>query len=324
MGTTQRPISLNDSVIPVALLALSLAACGAATSSPATAHLSQYGAAMTASPQQRAKADAAWILASFVPPPGSKRLSRPPAGVHGALSQPATRPFTPNLVDDWSLWQVPGPPSAVLRYEKAHLPARFQFQGEGTSGGPGYQVSEYDFTVRSGLGPGETGELQVDSVASRSGQAYARVDAQVTWLPARPAASLLPAARIRAVVVTVAPGANDNRTPPAPVTITGPAKIRQLVSLVNGLPMYPPQGAIPSCPEEDGRGLEMQFLTAADGQRLATAFAKPDGCGGAMLLIGAGTLASTAWPVGDEIALGYGNYALASQVLAISGLRWRL
>jgi len=321
MGTTLRPISLNDSVIPVALLALSLAACGTATVT--SAPTSQEGAAITGvrSPQQRADADAAWVLASYVPPPGSARLSRPPAGVHGALSAAATRPFTPDVVDDSSLWQVPGPPSAILAYEKSHLPSRFRYQGEGTFGGAGYQVSEYQFTVVSGLGPVEAAELQVDSITSTSGQAYVRVDAQVTWQPARPAATFLPAGKIHAVVVTAVPGGNDNRRPPAPVTVTDPAKVQRLVSLVNGLPLYPP-GTVPSCPMDDGAGLRLEFLATAGGPRMATAFVKANGCGGMFLLLGAGTLASTGFATGDEVALGEFDYKAASQALAISGLRW--
>jgi hypothetical protein len=257
-------------------------------------------------------------LASFVPPPGSKRLSHAPAGVHDALSQPASMPGTPDLVDDSSLWQVPGSPSGVLGYEKAHLPARFQFEGGGSAGG-GYQLSFEDFTVASGLGPVETGELLVGSITSASGQAFARVDAQVTWRPARPAATFLPAGRIHAVVVTAVPGMNDTRKPPGPVTVTDPDRVRRLVSLVNGLPLFPP--GVFSCPMDDDAGLKMEFLATAGGPRLATAFAKANGCGGVRLLIGAGTPPPEGGTTGGVVALGFGG-TTARQALTISGLRW--
>ena len=330
-----RSIIQNDSVFPAAAIALVLAcgtvlaACGTARPSSAGTPRGAAGASrgadaaatVTASPQQRARADAAWILASFVPPPGSTRLARPPAGVHGALSQPASWPFNPDVVDDSSLWQVPGPPSAVLDYEKAHLPARLQFGGNGNHGGPGYQVTYDDFEAQSGLGPVEAGQLQVNSITSASGQTYVRVDAQVTWQPARPAATFVPAGRIHAVVVTAVPGANDPKKPPAPVTVTDPGAVTQLVSLVNGLPLYPP-GTVPSCLMDDGAGLRMEFLATAGGPRLATAFAKSDGCGGVFLLLGAGKLASTGFATGGAIALGEFDYKLAGKALAISGLRW--
>jgi hypothetical protein len=283
------------------------------------------GTTATVSPQQRAKADAAWIVASFAPPPGWTRLSHAPSGVHGALShQPVTMSDDPgaDVVDDSSLWQVLGPPSGVFSYERAHLPARFQSQGRGVGylGGPGFQLTYVDFTVQSGLGPGETAALLVGAIVSTSGQTYVRADAQVTWLPSRPAATFLPAARIHAVVATVVPDPNDTRKPPPPVTITDPVKVGQLVSLVNGLLMDPPGPA--ECGAASGWGLQMEFLAAVGGPRLATAFADSADCGGVVLLMGAGRLVSRLWASGGEVGLGRYNVRLAEQAAAICGINW--
>jgi hypothetical protein len=327
-----RAIIQNDSVSPAAAIALVLAcgtvlaACGTATVPSARSPRSAAGAprggdaaaTVTASPQQRAKADAASVLASIVAPPGAKRLPHGPAGFGGRLSQPETT-FDPNHVDDLSFWQVPGTPSEALASVASHLPARFQSLGGGTGGGPGYQVMDEDFTVQSGLAPGDSAELFVDSGSSASGQAYVRVDVQVTWLPTRPAASFLSAGKVHAVVVTLVPDPNDTRKPPPPVTITDSVKVGQLVSLMNGLPMDPPGPQ--NCPA-GGWGLQMEFLATAGGPRLATAYADSGNCGGALLLIGAGKLASRGFAIGGEIGLGLANYRLAPRVAAISGIHW--
>jgi hypothetical protein len=222
-------------------------------------------------------------------------------------------------VDDLAFWQAPGTPSEALASVASHLPARFRSLGGGTGGGPGYQVTDEDFTVQSGLAPGDSADVYVASGSSAPGQAYVLVDVQVTWLPTRPADSYLSARKIHAVVVTLAPDPNDTRKPPPPVTITDPVKVGQLVSLLNGLPMDPPGPE--NCPT-GGWGLQMEFLATAGGPRLATAYADSGNCGGALLLVGAGTLASRAWAIGGEIGLGLFNYRLAPRVAAICGIHW--
>jgi hypothetical protein len=120
-------------------------------------------------------------------------------------------------------------------------------------------------------------------------------------------------------VVTLVPDPNDTRKPPPPVTITNSVKVGQLVSLLNGLPMDPlgPE----NCPT-GGWGLQMEFLATAAGPRLATAYVDSGNCGGALLLVGAGRLASRAWAIGGEVGLGLANYRLAPRVAAICGIHW--
>src|SRR5579862_3726751 len=140
MGRTMWSLIHNDSVAPAAAIALVLAcgtvlaACGTtAVPSARTPRNADAAATLTASPQQRAKADAASIMASIVAPPGSKRLPHGPAGFGGVLSQPEAT-FDPNHVDDLSFWQVPGTPSEALASVASHLPARFQSLAGGTGG----------------------------------------------------------------------------------------------------------------------------------------------------------------------------------------------
>ena len=89
------------------------------------------------SPRQRAKVDAASILAAFIPPPGAQRLAGPPGDVAGKLDHPQSMPGDPDFVDIASLWQVRGmSPLQVLAWEKAHLPKRFRLSMLGDAAAP--------------------------------------------------------------------------------------------------------------------------------------------------------------------------------------------
>ena len=62
------------------------------------------------------------------------------------------------------------------------------------------------------------------------------------------------------------PSINDRRKPPAPLVITNPGKVRDLVALVNGLSLFPPGGY--SCPAEDGGGVRLTFLSKGGGGKI--------------------------------------------------------
>jgi hypothetical protein len=278
------------------------------------------------SPRQRAQAQAAALLSAFAPSPGARRLPAAPDVSGGVLRHPAFTSGDPDIASAVSWWYVPDSAQAVLSYESAHLPRGFTSTGQGAIGAAatpahpvpahGVQFTPHPLGTADGAWletwspPSGTGELTVEVADPASGQAYVRVDADVPWQPARPAGTRLPSG-IGAVVVTAVPGLNDKRKPPAPVTVTAPGGVRQLVSLVNGLPLAPP--GIYNCPFDDGRGVRLTFLSRPGGAVLATAFAKANGCGGVALTIGPG----------QPTALGSGSTA-AQQVLTISGLPWRL
>lgn len=281
------------------------------------------------SPRQRAQAQAAALLSAFAPPPGARRLAAAPDVSGGVLRHPAFTSGDPDIASAVSWWYVPDSAQAVLSYESAHLPRGFTSSVQGAVGSaaapitPGRPVpahggqstprpvgSAYGAWLETWDPPRGTGELTVEVAGPASGQAYVRVDAGVPWQPARPAGTLLPSG-VRVVVVTAVPGLNDKKKPPAPVTVTDPGRVRQLVSLVNGLPLAPP--GIRQCPMDDGRGVRLAFLARPGGAVLAEALAKANGCGGVALTIGHGQ------PAG----LGSGSTA-AQQALTISGLPWRL
>jgi hypothetical protein len=284
---------------------LAAAGCG-------TTHATQVGvtetvapppaAAAAASPRSRAVADAAAILASFAVPPGARRLSGAPEGV---FKQPPMLPGTPDLVGDVSWWQAPGAPEAVLGWEQAHLPRRFSASGSGSATDG---LAWDDFSLPPVPGVLNSRQLSVEVASSGSGQTAVRVDAQVSWLPAKPATERIPSAA-RLVTITAIPGIDSRGRQPAPVTITDASVVSRIASLIDGLPVFPP--GTYSCPMDTGKGLRLTFRATARGPALAVANIALDGCATVSLTVGGAT--------GPALA---GWNGAGSQVLAIAGLHW--
>lgn len=91
----------NVTIVPVAFLCCALAACGTVVSPPGahtgtTKAASSPGSGMT--PRQRATADAAAILAAFVPPSAAIRLTSAPVTGGAGLLDPVFREDTPVLL----------------------------------------------------------------------------------------------------------------------------------------------------------------------------------------------------------------------------------
>ncbi len=275
-----------------------------APSSPARAPSSP-----AVSPRQRAEADAAAILASFVRPPGARRLPAAPDVAGGALKQPVQVPGTPDLVDDASWWLAPGQPQAVLAWEQAHLPRRFASTGSGTSYAGGVPTEWSDeFSLPAVPAVLNSRELIVQVVSAGHGQTAIRVDAQVTWLPAKPAAERVPAGA-KSVTLREIPGLSGVK-PPAPVTVTNKAKVAKIAALAGALPVFPP--GVYSCPADNGQSLMLTFRGAV-GRTLAVVEADATGCSTVSFTVGGKSL-PTLWD----------GATFVRQVLAIAGLHWQL
>jgi hypothetical protein len=295
--------------------ALAAAGCGtvhaaAPPGSAATvsAAVSRPAAPASVTPRQRAVAGAAAILASFAVPPGARRLSGPPDVAGGVLKGPTVPPATPDLVDDASWWQAPGSPQAVLGWEKAHLPRQFSAAGNDTLYGSGTGAWSDTFSLPAVPGVLNSRQLIVEVVSAGGGQTVIRADAQVTWLPAKPATESVPSTA-RVVTITPIPGLGVASRPPASVTLSDAAAVRRIAALVDALPVSPP-GAY-SCPMDTGKGLRLTFRATPGGPAVATVTAGLDGCGGVSL-----TVAGKSQPGLS------GGPGLAAQVLAIAGLHW--
>ena len=242
-------------------------------------------------------------------PPGAVALHSVPRAQERLLGDPASEPGTPDLVDDASWWRVPGQLEAVLAWEKAHLPSRFSASGSGTSYADGQTtaVSEV-FSLPAVSNVLSQRQLQVQAAPDGGGQVLVRVDAQDTWLPAKPATDKVPSAAT-VVTITAIPGLDAKGKPPAPSTITDPSTVKRIVSLINGLPVYPP-GAF-SCAMSTGQGLRLTFRTGAGGPVVAVATAEIGGC------LSVGLVAEGK----SEPALSAASTPV-TRALGIAGLKW--
>jgi hypothetical protein len=251
------------------LTSCAIAVLAACTASPRPASAPHADAArQAAGPQARAVADATSILASFVAPPGARRLSRAPAADGGALGHQVT-PSIPYEVDLTSWWQVPGQPDKVLGWEQAHLPRRFAPAG-GSVGdvkqGASIEQDE-DFSLPAVPGVLEQRTMIVTAVDAGGGQTAVRVDGWVIWIAARPATERVPASA-RVVSAEVLPG-RAHASPPrmGPVLITDPARVGRIIAFVDGLPRAPffPK----SCPAFSPGVVQVTFMARTGGPSLA-------------------------------------------------------
>ena len=307
--------------------ALMLSGCGtlhaaAPPSAPGTRGLRPAAV----SPRQRAVADAARIIASFPPPPGAVRSGRTTSAL---LRVPGEGPpGTPDVVTATRWWTAPGQPPAVLAWIRAHVPAGFSLGGQGSGGytPPG--------NVTPGRGSVQDPDLWVDQfslpvianvltqrwlvvtvVRHGTGQTAIRADAQVVWLPARPAAERIPAG---AQVVTVTPvfGMQPQRSlerlDPA-FTVASPARVARIAAVIDGLALFPP--GMFSCPADFGGRMRLTFRASPGGPVVASIVAEYAGCGAVSVTIGGRSMPA----LSDYTSSGV---PLQQRVLAIAGVRW--
>ena len=312
---------------PLALgAAVALCACAVATAptapSPASKPIGSTGVPLTSAkrpaqpalaPHQRAVADATAILASFVVPTGARKLFAAPTVEGGVLETPDLLPGTPDVVDKAEWWIAPGAPQSVLAWEAGHLPHRFSTAGGGTGSGsgPGFRFWSQSASLPDVPGVLDSRELVITVVPDGDKTAI-RVDAEVTWLPARPASEQVPAVA-QAVTISMDLGLNaDGKEPPKPVTITDPAKVRALKALINGLAVFPP--GPDSCPKDFGDDLVLTFRAGPRTPALAVATVDFEGCDGVDLTIDGRSQPALAGPGTDT----------GPQLLKVAGLPWKI
>jgi hypothetical protein len=324
MGTKLKRLLVGSA----ALACAALTACGTATAGSG-APLS-VAADKGTSPQQQARADAAAMLAAFVPPPGATRLSSAPTGSGGILKHKAYTVGIASQFDDASFWRVPASAGSVLAFEKAHLPRQFTLSQWGSVGdtfatppkpggpitplrqprpiGNAYGAWEDTWVLPGVPGVIDLRELTVEVTDPSSSVTYVRVDSNVAWIPTRPASEKVPAG-VTVVTITASPDMNHPQGTPAPVTVTDPAKVAQIVAALDGLSLQT-SGPI-GCPMEAGKGITLSFRAGPGGPVLATASEPIPSCGGVGFFVDGVRQA----PLAD-----WGTFT--SKVLAIAGVHW--
>jgi hypothetical protein len=117
----------------------------------------------------------------------------------------------------------------------------------------------------------------------------------------------------RTVTLSLKYGNYRARKPPAPVTVTSPAKVRKVAGLVADQPPGPT--GTTACPADDGAGLDLVFRADPGGLVLATAGVGLSGCEFTDLSVG-GKL----YGVGKYGA----GHSTATSILQAAGLAWKL
>jgi hypothetical protein len=322
---------------PAVLLAAILAGCAlagcttvrppvATASRPATPHASarattagitgNTGTAVakpSPAPRQRAIADADAIYASFAVPPGARKLaSALGLGGAGGRMLVQARPPQTDVVYTGGWWEAPGGPQAVLAWEQAHVSTRFSRADGFREIARGAPTITYDlFSLPSILGLLDNRSLLVQVVAAGN-QTLIRVDAQVMWNPPRPAGEVVPSA---ARVVTLSRVPASGR-PPAPVTITDPGPVGQIITLTNGLALYPVPPLDPTCLDDQDGQVVLTFRATAGGPALAVATAQAGGCRGVDFIIGGKYQPGLGGPIATQV--------FGAQVLRVAGLHWKV
>lgn len=259
--------------------------------------------------KQRAAADAASILASFVPPPGARRLAKAPAVAHGLLTRPAFSIGSFDQVDDVSWWEATDQPQYVLAWELGQIPSRFQVGGP-TTLVPGPTLAWYDtYWLSPVTGVLVWRDMVIETVGAGGGRTAIRVDAQVTWQPPRPASERVPAAA-RVVTIAEVPASKSATGLPKPETITNPAVVSRLAAATDGLELLPPGKY--ACPPPTGNALMLTFRAQAAGPALAVANSI-GGCESVTFTVDGRSQPALA-----------GAESFNTQVLSLAGLRWQL
>ena len=300
------------------MLTLAGAGCGAVhaagptrVAASSTAPGPSRPAASDLSPKQRAEADAAGILAAFAVPPGATRLTQAPSAGGGALKNPPQTPGDSALIDRVAWYRAPGTPQAVLAWESEHAPKPFTRTGSGGTN------SRYDMYALPAITRVlDSRGMLVTVIPAGANTTDVRVDAQVTWVPARAAASMIPSGDVHAVTLTLIPAADGHGKPPKPASATATAKVAALVKLVNTMQSASP-AMYAGCQPIDEGTLTVTFAAKPGARVIATAAISLDACEYTVLTIG-GQHYNLGGPGPD-----YGH-TVAVKAVRAAGLTWKI
>ena len=264
------------------------------------------------------------MVAAFRPPPGATRTGPLKVAVLAQVSQP----MSPDLVTRTRWYRAPGRPLAVLAWVTAHCPSGMTLSGSGGVGWiparcgsvrqlrppsavPGMPGPSSDMrfpAVWDDMFSSAAGELVVSVAADGPGKVAIRVDAQVIWLPAKPAAERVPATA-KVVTIVHVPGSGPQPADDAPVTVTDPGTVARIAAVIDGLPISAP--GMRFCPLDDGSGMRLTFRAALSGPPLAVVTAQTGGCETVAVTIDGKPMPALAAAA-----------TMQQQVATIAGLHW--
>jgi hypothetical protein len=196
------------------------------------------------------------------------------------LKAPASFPDTPNLVDLYQDWTVPGTGQAVQYWIDTHRPTGSVHDGSGSLSDGTIVSSSAAFAFPT-RGNRFSGRQIVFAVAPMgSGRVGIRADVQVIWYPTRFRAEFVPPDDTRVVATVFRRGSlsTDSIIVLAKQTFTSLSIVKRLARRIDTLPLALP--GVHSCPAD--RGSEPQLELKFSGRRGAPTVSvhdDPDGCG---------------------------------------------
>jgi hypothetical protein len=211
------------------------------------------------------------LMAAAALPPDVVALDSEPAGDSGLLASPPTFGSNPNTVVRTAFFHTATSPADVLAFTDAHPPAGASSKLSGGGDGRSGNGMAFHGYMRPRL-RGVLGNrwLLVSVAQLEDGATGIRVDAQVTWLEARPTDQFIPATA-RHLTIT----ARGRHT----VQIADGARVQRIARMLNGLDIYQPD--LFSCERSYPGAAQprLTFRARRGGVPLAIAHVHPSGCG---------------------------------------------
>jgi len=214
--------------------------------------------------------DARRLLTLVNLPAGALRTRGAPSGVGAWLFRPGSTSML-DVVDAHSWWRVPGSAATVMTFIATHRPRGSAVAIVGSTVGgsrPPTQFESFSWPA-AGTVLG-THSLVVQVVGLAAGSTAVRVDAQVQWIIPRPRSERVPAGVREVDIARGAPG----QAPTVAVRVTAPAKVREIISMIDRLPTVQPGSW--SCPAELAGTPRVTFAFRADADGPALALASED------------------------------------------------
>jgi hypothetical protein len=217
-------------------------------------------------------------------PDGAARSDENPAADPRLLESPGLgRSVNPNQISQFEFWRVPGDPSDVIAWVKAHPPPGTRIAGEGrASNRDGPTTWSVAFERRPVADVMVGRQLAVTVAKAAGGGTALRADGFATWLLVRSASERIPAGA-EAVQVTIT---GHFSTAVTRFAIRNERQIALVTRMLNRLPLTQP--GFRTCPLD--RGIHA-FLTfrGSGGATIARADATLGGCAEVALTIGGAT-----------------------------------
>jgi hypothetical protein len=186
--------------------------------------------------ERAARLDANRLLASLQLPAGAIRLSAEPSGDRGWL-KPLSAPLPAGAhFDVHAWWQVPGNDDSTIEYVEEHPPAGAMQSATGS--GVDGQSSDRSVSFSWPAVPGvlRVRTLTVTATSLQGNVTGVLAEAASDWIVPRPAGEKIPAG-VHEIEIT---GAKLNGPTTVSLSVTNPATVRRIVSLIDAMPVAQP------------------------------------------------------------------------------------